>query len=57
VCLGGGVGEIHLVRRSRMGPLHHPRMIDWCGAVCGMRIDRESRSTRRKSAPVPLCLI
>jgi hypothetical protein len=28
---------------------------DECGAVGGMRIGRGSRSTRRKSAPVPLC--
>jgi hypothetical protein len=26
-----------------------------CGAVGGMRICRENRSTRRKPAPVPLC--
>jgi hypothetical protein len=28
---------------------------DECGAVGGMRIGRENRSTRRKPAPVPLC--
>jgi hypothetical protein len=28
---------------------------DECGAVGGMRISRGNRSTRRKSAPVPLC--
>jgi hypothetical protein len=26
-----------------------------CGAIGGMKIDRESRSTRRKPAPAPLC--
>jgi hypothetical protein len=29
---------------------------DACGAVGGMRIGRGKRSTRRKPAPVPLCL-
>jgi hypothetical protein len=28
---------------------------DDCGAVDGMRIGRENRSTRRQPAPVPLC--
>jgi hypothetical protein len=28
---------------------------DDCGAIGGMRIGRENRSTRRKPAPVPLC--
>jgi hypothetical protein len=30
-------------------------MVNECGTVCGMRIDRGNRSTRRKPAPVPLC--
>jgi hypothetical protein len=39
------------------GLLYQPRMIDDgdCGAIGGMRIDRVSRSTRRKHASVPLC--
>jgi hypothetical protein len=28
---------------------------DECGAVDGIKIDRRNRSTRRKSAPMPLC--
>jgi hypothetical protein len=28
---------------------------DQCGAVCGMRIGKGIRGTRRKPAPVPLC--
>jgi hypothetical protein len=28
---------------------------DVCGAIGGMRIDRENRSTRRNLAPMPLC--
>jgi hypothetical protein len=30
-------------------------LILFCGAVVGMRIGRENRSTRRKPVPVPLC--
>jgi hypothetical protein len=39
------------------GLLYQPRMIydDESGAVGGMRIRRGNRSTRRKTAPVPLC--
>jgi hypothetical protein len=39
------------------GLFYEPRMIDddECGAVGGMRIDRENRSTRRKPVPVPHC--
>jgi hypothetical protein len=45
-----------LVRRPLIGLLYQPRMIDdECGAVSGMRIGRGNRSTRRKTAPVPLC--
>jgi hypothetical protein len=44
-----------LVRRPLIGLLYQLRMIDdECGAVGGMRIGRENRSTRRKPAPVPL---
>jgi hypothetical protein len=49
---------VHLVRRPLFGLLYQPRMIDddECGAVGGMKIGRGNRSTRRKPAPVPLCL-
>jgi hypothetical protein len=54
---GGGCSWFHLVRRPLIGLLYQPRMVDddECGAVCGMRIGRGNRSTRRKPAPVPLC--
>jgi hypothetical protein len=29
---------------------------DDCGAICGMKFGRRNRSSRRKLAPVPLCL-
>jgi hypothetical protein len=47
---------VHLVRRPLIGLLYQPRMIhdDEYGAVGGMRIGRENRSTRRKPTPVPL---
>jgi hypothetical protein len=37
--------------------LYQPQMIDDgdCGAIDGVNIGRGNRSTRRKSAPVPLC--
>jgi hypothetical protein len=39
------------------GLLYQPQMIDDgdCGAICGMKIGRVNRSTRRKPAPMPLC--
>jgi hypothetical protein len=39
------------------GLLYQPQMIGEgdCGASGGMKIGRGNRSTRRKSAPVPLC--
>jgi hypothetical protein len=39
------------------GLLYQPRMIGDgdCGEICGMKIGRGDRSTRRKPAPVPLC--
>jgi hypothetical protein len=39
------------------GLLYKPQMIDEddCGAIGGMKIGRGNRSTRRKSAPAPLC--
>jgi hypothetical protein len=37
-------------------PMHQPLTTDdECGAIGGMRIGRENRSTRRKPTPVPLC--
>jgi hypothetical protein len=39
------------------GILYKPQMIgeDDCGAIGGMKIGRENRSTRRKPAAAPLC--
>jgi hypothetical protein len=46
---------VHLARRPLTGLFYQPRMIDdESGAVGGMRIGRGNRSTRRKSASVPL---
>jgi hypothetical protein len=45
-----------VVGRLLFGLLYQPRMTDdddKCGAVGGMRIGRENRSTRRKPVPVP----
>jgi hypothetical protein len=54
--LGWGKTWVHLVRRPLTGLLYQSRMIDdECGAVGGMRIGMENRSTRRKSAPTSLC--
>jgi hypothetical protein len=50
---------VHSVHRPLIGLFYQPRMIDDdddCGAIGGMRIGRGNPSTRRKSAPVPLCL-
>jgi hypothetical protein len=44
---GGGLVRLSLLGTSMID--------DECGAVGGMRICRESRSTRRKPLPVPLC--
>jgi hypothetical protein len=42
---------------ATVGLLYQPRMIDSdYGAVGGMRIGRGNRNSRRKPAPVPLCL-
>jgi hypothetical protein len=42
---------VHLVRWPVFGLLYQPRMIDdEYGSVCGMRIGRRNRSTRRKPA-------
>jgi hypothetical protein len=44
---------VHLVLRPLIGLLYQPRMIDdEYGAVCGMRIGRENRSTRRKPVTI-----
>jgi hypothetical protein len=54
--LGVGWDWVHLVRRPLIGLLYQLRMIDdEYGVVGGMRIARGNWSTRRKSAPVPLC--
>jgi hypothetical protein len=39
------------------GLLYQPRMIDDgdCGEICGIKIGKGNRSTRRKPAPAPLC--
>jgi hypothetical protein len=39
------------------GLLYQPQMIDEgdCGAICGMKIGRGNRSTRRKPTPAHLC--
>jgi hypothetical protein len=51
----GGVRLSPLGTWATTGLLCQPRMIDdECGAVGGMRIGRENRSTRRKPAPTPL---
>jgi hypothetical protein len=53
----GGVRLSPLCTSATVGLLYQPRMIDdECGAVGGMRIGRGNRSTRRKPAPLPLCL-
>jgi hypothetical protein len=55
----GGVGltskSLGTAATSRL--LYKPQMIDEdnYGATCGMMVRRGSRSTRRKSAPAPLC--
>jgi hypothetical protein len=48
---------VHLVRRSLIGVLYQPRLIDdnERGVVGGMRIGKGNRSARRKPAPVSLC--
>jgi hypothetical protein len=52
----GGVRLSPLGTSATLGLLYQPRMIDDdYGAVGGMRIGRRNRSTRRKTAPMPLC--
>jgi hypothetical protein len=47
---------VHLVRRPLISLLYQPQMIDYdCGAIGGMQIGRENRSTLRKSAPASFC--
>jgi hypothetical protein len=53
-----GLGEtewVHLVHRPLIGLMYQPRMIDEYREFGGMRIGRGNQSTRRISAPVPLC--
>jgi hypothetical protein len=52
----GGVRLIPLGRLATLDLLHKHGIIDEYGAVGGMRIDRGNRNTRRKTAPVSLCL-
>jgi hypothetical protein len=50
------VEDFSALTRLLTGLLYQLRMIDdRCGAFGGMRIGKGNRSTRRKSAPVPLC--
>jgi hypothetical protein len=53
----GGMGLSPLGTAATSGLLYKPQMIDEddCGAIGGMKIGRENRSTRRKPAPAPLC--
>jgi hypothetical protein len=52
-----GVGLCPLGTAATSGLLYKPQMIDEgdCGAIGRMKIGRETRSTRRKPAPAPLC--
>jgi hypothetical protein len=52
-----GVRLSPLGTAANTGLLYQPQMIDDddCGAGGGMKIDTGNRSTRRKSAPAPLC--
>jgi hypothetical protein len=52
-----GVGLSSLGTATISGLLFKPQMIDEgdCGAICGIKIGRGNRSTRRKPAPAPLC--
>jgi hypothetical protein len=53
--LWGGTKSLGTAATS--GLLYKSQMIDEgdCGAIGGMKIGRENRSTRRKPAPAPLC--
>jgi hypothetical protein len=52
-----GVRLSQLGTAATTGLLYQPQMIDDgdCGEIGGMKIGRENRSTRRNSAPAPLC--
>jgi hypothetical protein len=52
-----GVRLSPLGTAATTGLFYQPQMIHDgdCGAICGLKIDRGTRSTRRKPAPVPLC--
>jgi hypothetical protein len=51
-----GVRLSQLRTATTTGLLYQPQMIDDgdCGAICGMKITRGNRSTRRKSSPASL---
>jgi hypothetical protein len=51
---GLGWDRVHCVSRPAVGLLYLSRMTDEYGTIGGMRIGRRNRSTRRKSAPVPI---
>jgi hypothetical protein len=57
IIIVSGVRLSPLGTAATAGLLYQPQMIDDgdCGAIGGMKIGRGTRSTRRKSAPVPLC--
>jgi hypothetical protein len=58
-CIISGVGLTSpLGTAATSGLLYKPQMIDEddCGAIGGIKIGRGNRSTRRKTAPAPLCL-
>jgi hypothetical protein len=52
-----GVRPSLLGTAATIGLLHEPQTMEDgdCGATDGMKIGRDSRSTRRKRAPVPFC--
>jgi hypothetical protein len=52
-----GVKLSPLRTAATTGLLYQPHVIDNgdCGAICGMKVGRGNRSTRRKPAPAPLC--
>jgi hypothetical protein len=52
-----GVGLSPLGTAATSGLFYKPQVIDEgdCGAIGGMKIGRENRSTRRKPASAPLC--
>jgi hypothetical protein len=57
VIIISGVSLSPLGTAATTGLLYQTQMIDDgdCGAIGGMNIGRENRSTRRKHAPAPVC--